>query len=192
MKTVGAVLRIIGIIWFIFAILQLIADMLGVVEGVQGLLGLLGLALAFGAFKLGTWLQHRKASTAPEFVDTSPEADEHLWGRALAEFESESRRPGLWARALSESNGNDSLAKARYLRRRHEELRAVQEEDEKKIRQAAYLASLTEEERAYALIPKGTCPGCDAVIPLDSAQCPGCNALFGADSAWSIKPLEGA
>ena len=41
-----------------------------------------------------------------------------------------------------------------------------------------------------AVRPKGQCPSCEAVIPLDVQECPKCKALFGQGSAWKIKPLS--
>lgn len=45
-------------------------------------------------------------------------SNEELWAKALSEFEGSSKRPGLWAIALAESNGNEAAAKAGYLRKR--------------------------------------------------------------------------
>ena len=36
----------------------------------------------------------------------------------------------------------------------------------------------------------GTCPNCEAVIPLDAGECPECKALFGTGSEWKIEPLR--
>jgi hypothetical protein len=47
---------------------------------------------------------------------------ERFWSMALAEFESESRRPGLWARLFAEAGGNETSAKAAYLKARVAEL----------------------------------------------------------------------
>ena len=52
----------------------------------------------------------------------SNEPDEEMWTKALIEFEGPSRRTGLWAKAFSEAQGNDSAAKAFYLRYRATEL----------------------------------------------------------------------
>lgn len=47
---------------------------------------------------------------------------EECWSAASAEFESSSRRPGLWAQVFSEAEGNEAVAKAKYLRYRALEL----------------------------------------------------------------------
>ena len=47
---------------------------------------------------------------------------EELWEIALIEFESPDRRKSLWAKAFSEAECNNSIAKAKYLLWRFEEL----------------------------------------------------------------------
>lgn len=125
--------------------------------------------------------------------------DEAMWASAIAEFDSSNRRPGLWARAFSAADGNESLAKARYLRARVNELEAEREAlasqrtlDAKRKAKELELAHLTEEERAEALRPKGMCPNCDAVIALASATCPRCRAVFGIGNSWEVAPIPGA
>lgn len=48
-------------------------------------------------------------------------ADE-FWATALAELESNNRRPGLWARSFAEARGDDARARASYLSYRAREL----------------------------------------------------------------------
>ena len=36
----------------------------------------------------------------------------------------------------------------------------------------------------------GTCPNCDAVLPLSAKQCKKCSAEFGGRNVWAIKPLR--
>lgn len=75
-------------------------------------------------------------SPSSEFVDHATErtstsepiigeAREEFWSKALAEFNSAERRAGIWAKAFSEAQGNESAAKASYLK-----YRAVQMEQE--------------------------------------------------------------
>ena len=52
--------------------------------------------------------------------------DDQHWADALAEFESDKRKAGLWARVFSEAQGNETLAKANYLKTRAGELRDEQ------------------------------------------------------------------
>ena len=47
---------------------------------------------------------------------------EEFWSAASAEFDGPDRRTGLWARVFSESQGNQPLAQANYLRHRADEL----------------------------------------------------------------------
>ena len=54
----------------------------------------------------------------------------------------------------------------------------------------AKLARLSEDERAYALLPKGICPNCSAIVPLSSESCPTCTAMFGPDSRWRLGPTN--
>lgn len=58
------------------------------------------------------------------------------------------------------------------------------------IAKAASAAKLDEEQRAYAMKPKGSCPNCKAIIPLDSESCPKCKAQFGPGAAWQIRPSQ--
>ncbi|WP_372828098.1 hypothetical protein [Polaromonas sp.] len=122
---------------------------------------------------------------------------EEFWSDALAEFDSASRRSGLWARSFAEAQGNETLAKANYLRYRASELEHEnQEQLAECAREAAQLtklgelALLSESERAYALLPKGICPNCTAIVPLSSETCSKCTAMFGMGSKWHLKPAD--
>lgn len=137
----------------------------------------------------------RPKSSSPTFQTI----DEGAWEAALTEFDTGNRRPGLWAMVFSAADGNESLAKARYLQARVTELEAEREAlasqrtlDAKRIAKELELAHLTEEERAEALRPKGMCPNCDAVIALASATCPRCRATFGNEAAWKVAPMPNA
>lgn len=189
----------------ITAAIRVLAAALGAANGVQALVGFTGVAIGFGVFKLGFFLQMRaksaaslathRAATATRGAhntgrdETTAIDEESLWAEALAEFEGESRRPGLWAQAIAESSGNESGAKARYLRARYDQLYQERKKSAQAREREAYLATLSEAERAYAVTPKGTCPSCDHIIPMASSECPNCRALFGSDSAWRIKPI---
>lgn len=50
---------------------------------------------------------------------------EEFWAQALTELEGPGRRPGLWARVFSATQGNENLAKAQYLQERVRELSDV-------------------------------------------------------------------
>jgi Protein of unknown function (DUF2569) len=126
-----------------------------------------------------------------------PTPSEEFWAAALAEFESVKRRPGLWAQVFAEAKGEEAVAKAAYLSRRAAELHeehanrvAAAERDERERAREAELATLSEEQRAYERLPKGSCPNCDSTIPMSSLTCPKCGAMFGKGSAWHVVPLE--
>lgn len=134
-------------------------------------------------------------STTPK-TSTST-IDEDLWAQALIELESEGRRTGLWAKSFSESDGDETRAKAAYLAYRvlgleneRQTALANQAEIEREKLEKVRLANLTEEERAHLLLPKGQCPNCNAVTVLKSETCPKCRAIFDAESAWKLRPLD--
>ncbi len=45
---------------------------------------------------------------------------------------------------------------------------------------------------AEAQKPKGLCPNCGYVLPLDAQECPKCKASFGVGSTWAVKPVQSA
>lgn len=138
------------------------------------------------------------------------EPDEEFWAQALRECESGTMKAGLWARAYAEAGADERVAKATYIRLRATQLQEqyVEQQQAQKLileeellveqeRQRAQdaeiaelLAKMDEAKRAEALLPKGRCPACDAVIPLYSEKCPECTALFSEDSMWKVKPLS--
>lgn len=61
-------------------------------------------------------------------------SDDSLYEDALTEFEGASRMKGRWARLYAESNGNESVAKAAYIRERVDEMRrAIRHQSESQI-----------------------------------------------------------
>jgi hypothetical protein len=206
-----------------FSLLLIDSGNLGgaVAKGVMGVMGafLLGI-VAFASGALWAHFRHRKPTVGPTQeirpaalpnVDSQPAtpdaqtgspssatADEVVWEAALAEFDSSNRRAGLWAKMFSAADGNESLAKAKYLQARVTEWEAErqalakqQAHDARRKAREIELANLTEEERAEALRPKGMCPNCDAVISLATSTCPSCRANFGKGTSWEIVPLPG-
>lgn len=122
---------------------------------------------------------------------------EEFWAAALSEFEGTSRRPGLWARAFADAQGNEAVAKATYLRDRASELAhehqmrlAEQERQSRQLAQEPELEHLSAEQQAYELLPKGRCPNasCLSVIPLSEKSCSKCGAIFGG-SGWNLTPI---
>jgi hypothetical protein len=127
-------------------------------------------------------------------------SDDDLWEQALNEYDSSARKQGLWARLFSESEGNETLVKANYLRIRVDEmqqsigLEKERIETERKIAIAHEIAiSETKllEQQAYDALPKGVCPNCKKTLLLLSAnKCPKCSALFGPHSAFKISEIS--
>jgi hypothetical protein len=60
------------------------------------------------------------AAQGPAFISSDPE--ERCWAQALQEFDGDSRKSGLWAKAYSDANGDEQHAKATYLKVRAEQL----------------------------------------------------------------------
>ena len=55
--------------------------------------------------------------------------------------------------------------------------------------EAKRLIEQQEREAALEAGPKGTCPDCEKIIPLESERCPFCKANFGEYSSWKVRPL---
>lgn len=120
---------------------------------------------------------------------------EEFWAAALAEFEGTSRRPGLWARAFADAQGNEAVAKATYLRDRaselaHEHQSRLAEQERQSRQLEPELEHLSAEQRTYELLPKGRCPNasCRSVMPLSEKSCSKCGAIFGG-SGWNLAPI---
>ena len=123
--------------------------------------------------------------------------DEAHWAQAMEEFEGTHRRVGLWARCFTQAKGDETLAKVAYLEARvreiaQEQQATLEEQERSRLRKAAdeRLSRLPEDQRAYELIPKGACPNCSFVQPLDSTECPACKALFGPQADWKLIPVS--
>lgn len=123
---------------------------------------------------------------------------EEFWARAIGEYENGNRRPGLWARVFSDAQGNEAVAKANYLKFRaeefskeHQEYELAQMRAELDAVEKAKLSALTEQQREYELLPKGTCPNCNSVILLILTECPKCRADFTGDAlTWKVLPIQ--
>ncbi|MEN9911831.1 MAG: hypothetical protein RI956_275, partial [Pseudomonadota bacterium] len=55
-------------------------------------------------------------------ITSKADMEELFWAKALTEYESDNRRPGVWAKMFSEAQGNEALAKANYLQQRYKDL----------------------------------------------------------------------
>lgn len=71
------------------------------------------------------------------------------------------------------------------------ELKAQEQVERQRLAEAE---GLTGEAARVAvdLLPKGTCPNCNKIIPLASAECKYCQASFSAGSAWRVLPKSAA
>lgn len=156
-----------------------------------------------------------EAVSMRDFLEAPPEnPTEACWSAAFSEFESPARRIGLWAKSFAESDGNEAVAKAAYLRIRASELQAEngavsselqavvveavrkqaadQAAANAELKQAAKDAERQRADEAYAALPKGMCPNkkCGAILPLNSQACPKCFALFEDGAAWKVRPIK--
>lgn len=66
--------------------------------------------------------QARNETTPADALTRLDAAEEGYWAAAMAEVESDSRRLGVWAKAFAEADGNETKAKAAYLRVRVRQL----------------------------------------------------------------------
>lgn len=104
----------------------------------------------------GTVVKDRKEAietrvkTTPQRAQPSLDNElEEYWATAMAEVEGLNRRPGVWARAFSETDGDESKAKAAYLKVRVQQLIDASDELTKR-NEAAKLVELAE-QRAIAV-----------------------------------------
>lgn len=123
-------------------------------------------------------------STAPSLLDKS---EEDLYGMAMIEMKSESRREGLWARVLSDAMGDKPKAEALYIRYRTKQLVTDQHVE----MQDAKRRDKIEAERATPVF--FNCPECGKKLKLTKGtlsdieasanqswirRCPGCTKTF--------------
>lgn len=119
--------------------------------------------------------------------EVSIDPTDDAWAMALAEFEGENRRPGLWAKVFAESGGNDSVAKASYIQIRAIELERERRLEAQKAHDEEQRIAVELARQEYESLPKGWCPNCDGLIPISSNECSKCGAIFGG-SGWKIRP----
>lgn len=119
----------------------------------------------------------------------------------MAEFEGSDRRAGLWAREFARADGDDKLAKARYLATRVGELQLEEQQREMEARQAleaaqekriAEMDALSRCAHLRAREDKSECPNCRSILPADMQVCPHCKADFAGPQSWKPKRFTGA
>lgn len=138
-----------------------------------------------------TW-SHQTPPAAPT-VAAAPSDDD--FAAAFNECTSPERLPGPWAKAFADALGDENKARALYTARRAAEMAEKRDELERnELRETAEGRARLERE-AYAALPKGTCPSCKTVQPLNSEDCVntrcGANFTSPAPGAWRVQPLEG-
>jgi hypothetical protein len=99
----------------------------------------------------------------PQLNSSAANDDEALWEIAIAEFEGSGRRAGLYAKVFSENNGDESLTKAAYLRKRVDQLAAERVEQERaeneaRDRSASEAKSEIEDLKAKFIVGKQLTP----------------------------------
>jgi len=124
---------------------------------------------------------HTNNSEPKTTITPVTSSEEGYWALAMSELEGVQRRPGLWAKAFAEAQGNEDAAKANYLKWRVVQLK---DEEEKRI-QKIEEAQLAERAKIY-----GECPSCSREIFWSEAKCPHCRASFGLGSPYRILPLQ--
>lgn len=67
---------------------------------------------------------------SPTLMTLDKSTDEDHWATAMNEVESGQRRPGLWAKAFAESEGDETKAKVAYLKSRVQQLTEVAQAQE--------------------------------------------------------------
>jgi hypothetical protein len=74
-------------------------------------------------------------------------SEKQIYEAVAAEIAARRIKPGLWARAYAETDGDESKSRARYIRYRYEEIRA--DDRLRQIREAK--ARVAEEKRQVAI-----------------------------------------
>jgi|GEM_PF-3134404 len=75
-------------------------------------------------------------------MGTEDSIEENYWAEAMSEVESNQRRPGVWAKAFAEADGDITKAKVAYLKARVQQMLVLAQAEEEK------LASLQRDEEA--------------------------------------------
>ena len=95
--------------------------------------------------------KHTNNSVTPAVMNTESSTEEDHWATAMAEVESGQRRPGVWAKAFAESEGDETKAKVAYLKSRVQQLtdaeKLIQAQQEVTRQQAAEKAQAEALER---------------------------------------------
>jgi hypothetical protein len=107
--------------------------------------------------------------------------DEAYYEMAAKEVHSDNIRHGLWAKAWSDAGGDDTKAKALYLKLR---VAAMKAEAANFIRGGMSSAEVVERGAPKAIVQ---CPHCKKSLRVDAGKqlkvtCPSCNSYFNAET----------
>ena len=114
--------------------------------------------------------------------------EDAIYAAIAKEIKTGATDEGLWTRLFAECDGDENKTKVAYIKQRAERIRTLEQariakieklREETAAAEAARLAKLTEEQRAYELLPKRHCPNCQVIIPLASKICPTCRGWIG-------------
>lgn len=73
---------------------------------------------------LAGWLYGRFFKFRTQIAVAGQAADEPIYEAAMRELDGSERRAGVWAKALAESDGDESKAKAKYIQQRAQQIKA--------------------------------------------------------------------
>lgn len=107
--------------------------------------------------------------------------DEAYYEMAAKEVKNDNIRTGLWAKAWSDAGGEDTKAKALYLKLR---VAAMKTEAANFIRGGMSTAEVVKRGAPKAIVQ---CPHCKKSLRVDAGKqlkvrCPGCNSYFNAET----------
>lgn len=139
--------------------------------------------------------QSRQSAQPVKQVPISPADEEAIYERVAQEIESSNLRQGVWAKIISETDGDEKIAKARYIKVRSQEL-IDKKKQELQIDHELMLANVEEamqtnpevQKKIYDEMPKGKCPNCSKVVLISTSKCPSCGENFSA--LGSRRPLR--
>jgi hypothetical protein len=110
--------------------------------------------------------------------------DEKLWEAAIKEYESSSRKKGLYAKIYVRKNGNEALTKVDYIKERFEQLKNEENENLKILESKRIEIAI--KEKIYNSLPKGKCSNCSSIQLLTNNECLKCKAIFTSDSDYKL------
>lgn len=127
-----------------------------------------------------------------------PPADEEaIYERAAQEVGSAAMKQGLWAKFVAETDGDERIAKARYIKARSQQLlgermQQLQKEYELQLvnSEAVKRAAVIAQQKIDDAAPEGNCPNCGAIIRTSATKCSSCSAIFSGVGSWKPIPLN--